>query len=79
MNNTKVTFTHTVKSTNIHGTCCPGCLVRVTLDPHGTIDIDTQTTDDQGQVTFKLHPGTYYLWRSKPNWIFNNPLRVKIK
>lgn len=73
----KKTFTHVVESAN-NGTRCPGCLVRVSLDPQGAIHTTHGTTDHLGRVTFYLHPGTYYLWRHKRNWIFDNPLPVTV-
>lgn len=72
----KVNLTHTVKSAN-SGTPCADCLVRVTLDPAGNIHLTHATTDQLGHVTFHLRPGTYYLWRSKKDWIFDNPLSVR--
>ena len=72
----KVNLTHVVKSANT-GIPCADCLVRVTLDTKGQIHLTHATTDQLGRVVFHLHPGTYYLWRHKQDWLFNNPIQVR--
>jgi hypothetical protein len=46
----------------------------VTTDAAGTNTVATGTTDSLGQVTFYLDSGvTYYVWRQKDGWNFDNP------
>lgn len=50
-----------------------GASVDVTTDLAGTNIIASGYTDVFGNVTFRLDPGTYYLWRSKSGYTFTDP------
>lgn len=67
-----VNFTYTLTS-SVDGSPIAQADVWVTTDSDGTNVIARGTTDDMGQVTFYLDPGTYYIWRAKSGWIFVNP------
>ena len=51
-----------------------GCLVRMTLDSAGTVVIGEKTTDSLGKTQWLVNRGaSYYMWRSKLGYAFNNP------
>ena len=50
-----------------------GVKVEVTTNEDGSGHVTTGYTDAFGVVTFKLDPGTYYLWRSRFDRVFVNP------
>lgn len=50
-----------------------GVKVEVTTNEDGSGHVTTGWTDAFGIVTFKLDPGTYYLWRSRFDRVFVNP------
>lgn len=39
----------------------------------GNVIAGSILSDYSGKVSFLLDPGSYYLWRSSPNYTFNNP------
>ena len=47
--------------------------VYVTSDEAGTAVVASGMTDSTGKVTFYLDAGTYYMWRSKAGYSFDNP------
>lgn len=48
-------------------------LIWVTTDIAGVNIVASGYTDNFGQVTYYLDPGTYYLWRKKAGYNFSNP------
>ena len=67
------TFTYTLTST-VGGTPVANAAVWVTTTNHPKNNIVASgTTDNIGEVTFYLDPGTYYVWREKSGWNFTNP------
>ena len=51
----------------------------VTTDDEGTVVVaGTLKTDVNGQVTFALDPGTYYIWLQKDGLCFSNPTTVTV-
>jgi len=47
--------------------------VYATSDEAGTTVVASGMTNDDGKVTFYLAAGTYYMWRSKAGYSFDNP------
>jgi hypothetical protein len=56
----------------------PDARVRFTSDEAGENTVVTEWTDDQGMAAFDLNAGHYWLWRDKPDWIFENPQPITI-
>lgn len=53
--------------------------VWVTTDDEGTnVIAGTLQTDVNGEVTFALDPGTYYLWAQKDGLCFDNPKTIEV-
>ena len=51
-----------------------GVKVWLTTDLAGAAVVSpAQYTDDFGATNWLLDPGTYYVWRSKPGYVFTNP------
>ena len=44
-----------------------------TSDSNGSVILASGRTDQNGQLTFYLDPGTVYIWRQKSGWNFTNP------
>lgn len=64
---------HTV-TINLDGSPAPGVKVWVSTDVTGSnVVAGTLFTNNVGQATFLLNPGTYYLWASKAGINFTNP------
>ncbi len=55
------------------GTAIAGVFVWVTTDAVGANIVASGNTDNFGEVTFWLNPGTYYFWRQKYGYNFTNP------
>ena len=55
------------------GTAIAGVFVWVTTDAVGANLVASGNTDNFGEVTFWLNPGTYYFWRQKYGYNFTNP------
>lgn len=55
-----------------------GVSVWVTTDIAGTNPTASGVTDDLGQVTFLLDPGTYYLWKQLAGFDFTNPEQIQV-
>ena len=66
------TFTYTLTST-VDSAVISDAQVWVTTDQAGTNVVASGTTDDNGQVTFYLDAATYYIFRQKSGWSFDNP------
>lgn len=49
------------------------CDVWATTDVDGNNVVASSKTDNQGEVTFYLDAGTYYIWRQKAGYNFVNP------
>ena len=50
------------------------CWVRLTKDIEGSVNLGEQFTDGAGETKWLVVPGgTYYLWRQKKNYSFNDP------
>ena len=47
--------------------------VWATADTTGLTVLASGRTDQNGQITFYLDPGTVYLWRQKTGFNFSNP------
>ena len=45
----------------------------VTTDSAGANTVAAGSTDDFGNVKFQLNAGTYYIWKMKAGYTFNNP------
>lgn len=54
------------------------CKVWVTTDSAGLAIVASGYTDDSGQITFWLDAGTYYVWRMKSGYNFNNPNTITV-
>jgi hypothetical protein len=67
-----IAFTYTLTSA-IDSSPIPAAEVWVTTDQGGSNVVASGTTDGDGQVVFYLDGGTYYLWRQKAGWNFDNP------
>ena len=52
--------------------------VWITSDQAGTIVAAKGFTDDDGEITFYLDPGTYYAWRQKNGYTFTNPISIEV-
>lgn len=65
-------FTYTLTS-SVDGTPIAQADVWATTDAGGGNVIARGTTDDSGDVTFYLDAGTYYVWRAKSGYEFENP------
>jgi len=50
-----------------------GATVQVSTDVARTTIVASGTTDVNGSVTFNLDAGTYYFWRTHPNYTFTDP------
>lgn len=55
------------------GTPIPDAYVMVTTDEAGQNYITDGRTNQFGEVTFWLNVGTYYFWRHKAGYVFENP------
>jgi hypothetical protein len=55
------------------GTPISDVLVWVTTDQAGTNIIASNRTDTSGDAKFNLDAGTYYFWRKKAGWDFDDP------
>jgi len=64
------TYTLTDSST---GLPIPGAAVWATTDAAGVNIVAYDTTNESGQVTFYLSAGTYYIWRQKAGYTFDDP------
>ena len=73
-----ITVTYTVTSTVSPYPPISGVTVWVTTDLAGTNTIATSTTNTFGVATFHLVAGTYYVWRSKANVTFTNPITKEV-
>ena len=60
-------------TSSVDGTPIPDASVRVTTDVAGRQSAGSGMTDANGEVSFELAPGTYYVWRQKDQWNFINP------
>ena len=49
-----------------------GCAIYVSSDAAGTNRSETQMSDSLGRVFFALNPGTVYVWRSHPGYLFED-------
>jgi len=67
-----ITFVYTLIS-SVDSSPIASATVWVTTDQAGTNVIASGTTDTNGEVTFYLDTGTYYVWREKAGWNFTNP------
>ncbi len=50
-----------------------GCEVWVTTEPAGSNVVASGTTNEQGQVTFWLDAGAFFLWKKRAGFNFTNP------
>jgi hypothetical protein len=66
------TFTYTLLNTS-DDSPVPQARIEVYTDEAMTNRVRIGYTDDFGQVTFYLDPGTYYFRRLKADWTFTNP------
>ena len=66
-----VQWTYTV--TTQTGEPIPDVDLWITSDPQGKHVLASGRTNQQGQATFWLDPGTVYVWRQKSGWNFANP------
>jgi len=64
------TYTLTDSST---GLPIAGAAVWATTDAAGVNIVAYDTTNESGQVTFYISSGTYYIWRQKVGYTFNDP------
>ena len=67
-----VQWDYTLRST-VDASPIPDVSVWVTTDAAGMYRVTEGRTNAFGVVVFYLQPGTYYLWRQKSGWVFNNP------
>jgi hypothetical protein len=67
-----VTWTYALTS-ELDGAPIPQARIEVYTDETMTYLVAQGYTDNFGQVTFYLDPGTYYLRRTKAGWSFTNP------
>lgn len=67
-----IAFTYTLTN-EVGGAPIEGAEVWATTDIAGANTIARGFTDNFGQVTFALDAGTYYFWRKKSGWSFDNP------
>lgn len=67
-----IAFTYTLTST-LDNSPVPDAAVWATADSGGTMILASGRTDNSGEVTFYLDPGTVYIWRAKRGWTFANP------
>ncbi len=67
-----VSWTYTLTNA-VGGAPIPDALVEVSTDANKGNVIASGYTDNFGQVTFNLDPGTYYLFRTKAGWDFTDP------
>ena len=51
----------------------PDADVWATTDSGGSTVVASGRTNQYGQITFYLDPGTIYIWRQKSGWNFTNP------
>jgi hypothetical protein len=65
---------------NSTGNVIPYCKVTLTTSNSGSsIGIkDSQYCNQYGKVEFRLDPGTYYIWREKIGFAFNDPFTLVI-
>ena len=67
-----ITFDYTLTS-GIDSSPIENAQVWVTRDLLGLDVVASGYTDGSGIVTFYLDSGTYYIWRQKSGWNFDNP------
>ncbi len=67
-----VVWTYTLTN-DVGGAPIPDALVEISTDQNKGNVIASGYTDNFGQVTFNLDPGTYYLFRTKAGWQFTDP------
>lgn len=73
-----ITHTHTVYMPD-GTTPLSGAEVWISTDEAGTnVVAGTSVTDDFGNVTFLLDPGTYYRWIDHPGFQFANPAEFEV-
>lgn len=60
-------------TSDVDGTPIPDANIWVTTDVAGTNVIASGLTNALGTITFWLDVGTYYVWRFKTGWTFDNP------
>ncbi len=60
-------------TSSVDGAPIADVLVWVTSDAAGAHVLDTGRTDQYGNITFHLDPGTVYFWRKKVGWNFTDP------
>jgi len=72
------TFTATITNVNT-GNPLPGVSVWVSTDQAGTnVVAGSLPTNAQGQVTFYLNPGTYYMWVEAAGYTDSNPTTITV-
>ncbi len=70
-------YTATIRDNQ--GNTIESVAVWVTTDQEGKIVVGgTLYTNSDGQVTFNLNAGNYYLWRKSPNYTFENPALITV-
>jgi hypothetical protein len=67
-----VEFTYIVYKTDGY-TPLEGAAVWVSVNEDGTERSEVKVSDALGRVKFNLYPGTYYFWRQKSGYAFDNP------
>jgi hypothetical protein len=69
-----VNWTYTIYTDANYTTPLIDCYIKMTDDPEGLLNATEQYTDELGETIWSVIPGrTYYLWKSKTNWVFDNP------
>ena len=69
-----VVWTYTIYTDQNYDIPLENCLVKMTEDIDGNVDLKEQYTNVAGETRWLVVPGTtYYLWRQKDNWRFENP------
>jgi len=72
-----ITYTHTITS-SVDSSPISQVDVWVTSDAAGNTVIASGETDGDGEVTFYLDEGTYYLWSQRPGYNFTNPTTITV-
>ena len=67
-----IQWTYTLTN-SVGGAPIQDCELWITTDAEGAIIVASGYTDVNGQATFQLDAGTYYVWRRKSGWSFDNP------
>lgn len=68
-----INWTYTLISSVVPYEPIPDCEVWLTSDEAGLNIVVSGFTNAAGEVTFDIDAGTYYVWRRKTGWNFDNP------